>query len=127
MRRWTPTEIDRLLCLRDVEKKPWEEIDNILGRARTCSLQKYRAEQIKRGIARPKPRVPRQRAAEFPGMPVRHYGPEGARQADDRALAAREELRKARLVQSPISALLNEPPPGYSALDRKRAAETDAR
>jgi hypothetical protein len=50
------------------------------------------------------------------------HGRVNAPDLSPRVAALRESLARARMAQAPVSALLGEPPPGFSALDRKRAA-----
>lgn len=93
---WTDEEVARLLYLRDDEAMEFEDIGAELGIAGTACRGKYCAVKD------------RQRAARLGDKcPPKNF-------------IDREARERARDSQSLTAAIFGDPPPGYSALDRRR-------
>lgn len=101
-RPWTADEVARLLQMRDVEKRKWTEIDQALGRGHASSAAKYellRAEPAPSGIHDTGSRLV---------MPTRLEIERAAR-------------RDAELRRNLTQETFGDPPPGFSALDRRKS------
>ncbi|SDD94290.1 hypothetical protein SAMN05216337_1017108 [Bradyrhizobium brasilense] len=98
-RRWTEAEVAEMIRLREVEHKPWSQIDALLQRPDGGSAQKYE------GLRLPK-------------KPVAPHLT-GGRVNDAAAIADRE---KRRGLEHPTltAAFFGDPLPGRSALDKRR-------
>lgn len=107
MRPWTPDDIARLLHMRDVQHLPWSVIDAALRRSKGGSQLKHRS--IRKG----------------PILREIRSGPDACSRTVPSAVAL--ELRDARNAaanrMTPTAAFFGDPPPGYSALDRREAAK----
>jgi hypothetical protein len=102
-RPYTQTDVADLIQLHEVEGLTFRQIDVKQQRCFGSSIAKY--ESLRRG--------PDPRHMSEAGDHVR-LTPEQQ--------AIRNTLKHAQSRQSDISRLLGEPPPGFSALDQKRAA-----
>jgi hypothetical protein len=98
---WTEQEVKRLIEAREIDGLSFREIDAELKRPFNCSYQKYKS------LRRPAARSFISRDARV--------------EIDKTAFEARDARKLAEMRQSETSRLLGEPPPGYSALDRKRS------
>lgn len=105
-RPWTKQDINQLVALREVEKKQFGEIDEILGRSINSSRAKYHNVKALEG---------------HPGDGMIRLDTSMRVSVSPRALAERDIRSHALLHQSPTAALMGDPPPGRSALDRKQA------
>lgn len=100
-RPWSETDVDELVRLREVEQLKFREIDKRMQRSQGASSVKYES------LRRPTGRV--------------HPAEAGGRiHLSEQQLADLVARKQAENRQSPVSRLLGEPPPGYSALDRSK-------
>jgi hypothetical protein len=95
---WDEKSIGLLMELRDDEATEWGLIAEELGRSVDQCKQKYSAERAKRGYRPQSQTVP------------------------NAALIDRERRERARDAASITAQIFGDPPPGYSALDRRRAS-----
>jgi hypothetical protein len=111
-RQWTQAE-----CVRAAELWQAHVVDH------------YGEDEVPRGVREPTVMLiadELKRTRDSISDRLRKYGPSfGGNQfrgaaASPRALAERDAREEASRRQPPISALMGDPPPGYSALDRKR-------
>lgn len=111
---WTPSHSSRLIFLHEEEGKGFVEIGRTLGRSwRSCSGRYYRL--------RGKPT-----RGAFTGAD-REDRPGAVRPHDIEAQIADADRRTMlRGEQSVTSRFFGDPPPGYSALDKRRAQEQRA-
>ncbi|WP_439392359.1 hypothetical protein ACRQ5Q_22450 [Bradyrhizobium sp. PMVTL-01] len=101
-KKWSATETEKLLQLRDVERKPWPQIDAALGRGAGQAYSKYR--EIKQPAAR-----------------VRVSTSDRRSPATDRVLEAiaKRDQRSMLTHASITAAVFGDPLPGQSALDKR--------
>jgi hypothetical protein len=95
---WDEKSISLLMELRDDEAMEWGLIAEELGRTVDQCKQKYQAERARRGH-RPQSRI-----------------------VPNAALIDRERRERARDAASLTTRTFGDPPPGFSALDRRRAS-----
>jgi len=99
---WSDDERTRMIHMREVEKRKWSEIDRALGRPHGSSSSKYE------GLRREK-------------SPPAHQKDAGGRIEISAAQEAERAARKAAAqLRDLTAARFGDPPPGFSALDRKR-------
>ena len=104
-RRWTDQDIADLLRLREVEHLTWNVIDQKLRRSKGGSQLKYGAVRSVR--------TERENRAGH-----RHAGG-GRAEPSCEQLQAREARHAAAERMTPTAMFFGDPPPGYSALDRR--------
>jgi hypothetical protein len=102
-RPWLQHEIADLFHMRDVQKFAFERIDVALGRPGGSSYYKYH--KLKKG-------------KEPTSGPT---GPGGRIQLSPAQIAARAAREHAASRMTPTAVFFGDPPPGYSALDRRQA------
>lgn len=105
--RWTDAEIKRPLDLRDNWRMSWSRIAETMNMSVNAVQSKHQAIRNKGAVIRDNDGMTATRAAKPDPVII-------ARQRD-----YQDALERRTLTQ----ALLGDPPPGYSALDRKRGAE----
>jgi hypothetical protein len=99
-RPWLPSEIATMLRMREQERRTWAEIDRTLKRPTGSSSSKY--ETVKRG-------------REVSGNTVGG----GRVVLTEEQIAAQAARKAAENKKTLTAAVLGDPPPGYSALDRR--------
>jgi len=100
---WSMEEVAELVRLREMAGLNFNAIDKILNRRRGSAVVKYQTLQL--------------------GPDPQHVSETGGRvHVTPKEQAEFKALKLAQNRQSDISRLLGEPPPGYSALDQKRAS-----
>lgn len=99
---FSKSDIARIVRLRDVEGRSWKEVGRMMGRKYFYCRQAYEQSKIDAVTL----------DVSTCMVPTR---------ASSDALAARERLMIAMEMRDFTAAFLGDPPPGYSALDRKRA------
>lgn len=103
-RPWTEEECDLLVELRDDEAMEWPAIAaQLMRRPRTCE-ERYHVVKARRLAAA--------------GLPARYNN-----KASQAALIDRERRAELRSGMDLTSTFFGDPPPGYSALDRKRQSQ----
>lgn len=102
-RPWPPDDVTRMLHMREVEKKRWSVIDEAFGRTHGASAAKY--ELLRREPALSGIRETGSRLVLPPGLEA------------DRAARKKAELRRDLTAER-----FGDPPPGFSALDRRKSA-----
>lgn len=98
---WSQSEIDRLMDLRGRRKMDWYLIGNELDLLPSQCRTKYENECALRR---------RQSDNRLPVI-----------ESSDKAMIDRERRNMARLGMSLTAAVMGDPPPGWSALDKRRA------
>jgi hypothetical protein len=116
-KKWTPAEIETAQRMRS-EGCFYGEIDAALGRPKGSSCGKlYRDNEPEEGKARRRLRLKRVRAEDYTQR--QSCGVELGSKASEAMLAARDLRSEAAGRRDLSAALLGDPPPGFSALDRK--------
>ncbi|HYM33364.1 MAG TPA: SANT/Myb-like DNA-binding domain-containing protein [Candidatus Cybelea sp.] len=107
---WSAEEDSTLIQARQIDRKPWKEVAAIVGRPEGAC------------IARRDILSARDKAIEGPRRHNRGKGqtPPAVITIDDKAAAASLAYARARAARDLTASLMGDPPPGYSALDRKR-------
>lgn len=103
-RPWSDEDVARLIHMREVQCLPWSVMDEALGRSKGGSQLKY---GLVRKLRQPSPDMGRGHAGSGRAIP----SPE--------QLAEREQRSAAANRMTPTSIFFGDPPPGYSALDRR--------
>lgn len=137
-RAWTRTEVDRLIHMREVKAMIWTAIARVLGRAgdpqggagTCCAAYRYHkakrareAELIAAGgtpLSRPRFRLPadEDRCLELPPAAAAQLAGPVAR---PRYFHGADSDLRARIARQGLTAgFLGDPPPGRSALDKRR-------
>lgn len=99
-RPWLPAEVERVIHMREVERKVWSVIDRALKRAPGSSAAKYEA--MRRGP-----------------MPGKQFEAGSRIELSADQVADRLARKEAANRMTLTAAVLGDPPPGFSALDRR--------
>ena len=102
-RQWTDEEFARLVHMVEVDHLGFTEIGQRLGRGTSTCYQKYHYANSVRAQSAHDQQLPR---------------------ASERAINERDRYNAALHARDLTATLCGDPPPGYSALDRKRSAAT---
>ena len=110
--RWSLYEDGKLIELVERDHATWASISRIIGRAANVCAGRYRL--LKGGGHRP--------IVPIAEIDVLRTLPPGLEEDRDRRIAARDARAESDLRQGSVTAaFFGDPPPGYSALDRRRA------
>lgn len=114
---WSPSMLERLLRLRDEQGKGWHEIAETLGRPHKACSARYWHEEYKRRRDRAAARAGNGEQIGEVHAPPRYM----PAVVDARLIEDRDRRAEAAESRNFTSTFFGDPPPGYSALDRKRA------
>lgn len=104
-RRWSDQDIADLLHMREVQRLPWHVIDQKLRRSKGGAQLKYGAVRAAR--------------TEREARSGRTHSGGGRAEPSGEQLQARSERAAAADLRTQTAVFFGDPPPGYSALDRR--------